>query len=79
MPFAVVVRDEAPGQDPEAARSGRRVGPKESVVPDSNQQSAPADSPAITTPASQAVRRARSTPWTRQSASMFAVLPPSRR
>ena len=41
-----------------------------------NQQREPALPPQSTTPASQASRKAASTPWTRQTASMFAVLPP---
>ena len=55
---------------------GRRSGPNESVVPASNQQMAPALTPASTTPACQADRRIVSSPCTRQTASMFATLPP---
>ena len=43
-----------PSRIPSAPWSGRSVGPNESVVHDSNQQIAPADIPAITTPAFQA-------------------------
>ena len=62
--------------NPSPADSAARPLPNESVVPVSNQHSDPADSPVITTPASHARRSARSTPWTRQIASMFSVLPP---
>ena len=62
--------------EPEAAGQGCKARPDESVVPVSNQHSDPADKPVITTPDSHAVRSARSTPWTRQTASMFSVLPP---
>src|SRR5215210_6048754 len=51
-------------------------GPNESVIPASNQQIIPALDPHRTTPRSHASRRTASNPWTRQIASMFAVLPP---
>ena len=54
-------------------------GPNESVTPASNQQIIPALQPASTTPASHASRRIRSKPCRRQTASMFAVLPPQTR
>ena len=50
--------------------------PNESVVPPSNQQIDPADTPISTTPASQAARMAWSTPCSRHSASKLATLPP---
>jgi hypothetical protein len=50
--------------------------PNESVVPPSNQQIPPADEPASTIPACQALRRISSIPCTRQTATMFATLPP---
>ncbi len=45
-------------------------------MPASNQHSEPALIPHSTTPASHASRSAASTPWARQIASMFTVLPP---
>ncbi len=45
-------------------------------MPPSNQQIAPALTPARTMPASQALRSIRSSPCTRQTATMFATLPP---
>ncbi len=55
------------------ASSSRRY---ESVTPVSNQQIEPALDPASTTPRSHASRRITSRPCRRQTASMFAVLPP---
>ena len=55
---------------------GRSLAPKESVVPPSNQQMPPADEPASTMPACQALRRIWSIPCTRHTATMFATEPP---
>ena len=74
--LAVVVGAEAAGEQAEAPPSSRSSGPNESVTESSNQQFAPALQPPSTAPRFHASRSARSTPWTRQSASAFAVLPP---
>ena len=64
-----------PGSRPSPSGSPSTL-PYESVIPPSNQHSAPADIPAITTPASQASRRIVSIPCARQIASMLTVFPP---
>ncbi len=56
--------------------NGRSRGPNESVVPPANQQMPPAEEPASTIPAAQALRMISSMPCTRQTASMLATLPP---
>ena len=65
-----------PGKQPSPSRSPSSSGQNESVTPASNQQLAPALTPPSTAPRSQASRSATSIPWRRQTASMFAVLPP---
>ena len=53
-----------------------RGAPNEVVTPASNQHIEPALMPHSTMPRSHASRRIASTPWARQTASRFSMLPP---
>ena len=65
-----------PARKPSPSRIPSSWSPNESVTPASNQQIIPALEPARTIPNSHASRSSSSKPCTRQTASMFAVLPP---
>ena len=56
--------------------TGAHPAPRELDSPASNQQIAPALTPAMTAPRPHASRRAPPTPCSSQTAGMFAVLPP---